>query len=175
MNLGMQIISSIDTDGANLSATGVINNAWITYASADSLYLADTSYGWWWASDTDQPPTSQTAIYKFDISTGKPRYVATGRVDGYAKDQFSFSEYNGVLRVATTQNDSIFKMDDTGMPVWTNHLDNHLFELQDDSAGKLNVVGQVRDFAANETIRSARFFGDKGFIVTYRNIDPLFH
>lgn len=174
MNLGLQIVSSIDTDGANLSATGIINNAWITYVSADNLYLADTSYNWWWASDTNQPPTSQTAIYKFDISSGKPRYVATGRVDGYARDQFSFSEYNGALRVATTQNDTILNTDDTGIPIWSRHLNNHLFVLQDDAAGKLNVVGQVRDFVADETIRSTRFFGDKGFVVTFRNVDPLF-
>lgn len=174
MNLGLQVVSSVDTDGANLSAAGIINNAWITYASADNLYLADTSAGWWWASDTNQPPTSQTAIYKFSISSGKPQYVATGRVDGYAKDQFSFSEYDGVLRVATTQNDSIVSYDDTGQQIWSRHLNNHLFVLQDNAAGKLNVIGGVRDFVADETIRSARFFGNKGFVVTFRNIDPLF-
>lgn len=174
MNLGLQIVASVDTDGANLSATGIVNNAWITYASTDNLYLADTSYNWWWTSASNEPPTSQTVIYKFAISADKPQYVATGRVDGYAKDQFSFSEYNGHLRVATTQNDSIFHYDAAGMPVWTRILNNHVFVLNDDTVGKLNIVGAVRDFAKDETLRSARFFGDKGFVVTFRSVDPLF-
>lgn len=174
MNLGLQIVSSVDTSGTNLSATGIINNAWITYASADNLYLADTSYNWWWVSESNQPPTSQTVIYKFAISAGKPQYIATGRVDGYAKDQFSFSEYNGALRIATTQNDTLFRLDGAGMPIWTRNVNNHLFVLKDDGAGMLNVTGAVRDFVADETIRSTRFFGDKGFVVTFRSIDPLF-
>jgi uncharacterized secreted protein with C-terminal beta-propeller domain len=174
MNLGLQIISSIDTDGSNLSATGIVNNAWITYVSADNLYLADTSRGWWWVSSDDALPMSQTSIYKFAISSEKPVYAATGRVDGYVNNQFSLSEYNGKLRVATTQDDYFYTVDDQGYQQWQRERKNHLTILNDDGKGALAVEGEVRDFAPDESIRSVRYMADKAIVVTFRRIDPLF-
>jgi hypothetical protein len=52
--------------------------------------------------------------------------------------------------------------------------DNHLFVLGDNGAGRLNVVGKVGGFAAGERIFSTRFLGTRGFVVTFRQIDPLF-
>ena len=169
-SLGLQIITSVDTDGANLQAAGIVNNSYITYVSKDNLYLAETSRNWWWVMDNGKWPTSQTAIYKFAISGGAPQYVATGRVDGYVNNQFSLSEYNGVLRVATTQDD-IFPIADGR---WQRVLQNHLSVLSDNGSGELSIAGEVRDFAQGESIRSTRFLGDRGFVVTFRNVDPLF-
>ncbi|WP_455206436.1 beta-propeller domain-containing protein [Kaarinaea lacus] len=170
MSLGLQIITSVDTDGANLAAAGIVNNSYITYVSQDNLYLAETSQRWWWVMEDGSWPHSQTAIYKFAISGNAPEYVATGRIDGYVNNQFSLSEYNGVLRVATTQDD-VFPV---GEGQWQRVQKNHLSVLTDDGTGSLNIVGEVRDFAPDESIRSARFFGDRGFVVTFRNVDPLF-
>jgi len=177
MSLGLQIITSIDTDGANMAGTGVINNSHITYASKNSLYLAENSQNWWWVLPNNERPTSQSVIYKFAISKDAPSYVATGRVDGYIHNQFSMSEqtYDGkdVLRVATTQDD-FFRIDDSDPNSWQRVQTNHLSLLGDDEAGQLNLVGEVRNFAPNENIRSARFIGNRGFVVTFRNVDPLF-
>ncbi|HEY5603861.1 MAG TPA: beta-propeller domain-containing protein, partial [Gammaproteobacteria bacterium] len=170
MSLGLQIITSVDSDGANLAAAGIVNNSYITYVSQDHLYLAEPSRSWWWEMDDGRRLSSQTAIYKFAISGNTPQYVATGRVDGYVLNQFSFSEYNGALRVATTQND-VFQVSENQ---WQLVQSNHLSVLTDDGSGALTIAGEVRDFAPNETIRSARFFGEKGFVVTFRNVDPLF-
>ena len=170
MSLGLQVITSVDTNGANLDATSIINNSYITYVSENNLYLAETSRSWWWIMDDGSWPTSQTAIYKFAISGAAPEYVATGRVDGYVNNQFSLDEHNGALRVATTQDDMT---QPTGGP-WQRSLTNHLTVLTDDNLGDLTIAGEVRDIVRDETIRSARFYGDKGFIVTFRNIDPLF-
>jgi hypothetical protein len=68
MSLGLQIITSVDTDGANLAAAGVVNNSYIAYVSQENLYLAETSQNWWWVAEDGSWPTSQTAIYKFAIS-----------------------------------------------------------------------------------------------------------
>lgn len=172
MSLGLQIISSVDSNGANLDATGIVNNSYITYASEQNLYLAETSRHWWWLDDEGNWPSSQTAIYKFAISSDAPQYVATGRVDGYALNQFSFSEHNGDLRIATTQDDWIPVTD---RPLdWRRVLTNHVTILSDDDSGNLVKQGEVRDFGKEESIRSARFIGDKGFVVTFRNVDPLF-
>ncbi|WP_455222364.1 beta-propeller domain-containing protein [Kaarinaea lacus] len=170
MSLGLQIITSVDTDGANLTAAGIVNNSYITYVSQDNLYLAETSRNWWWVMEDGSWPMSQTAIYKFAISGSAPQYVATGRVDGYVNNQFSLSEYNGALRVATTQDDTY----PVASGQWQRIQKNHVSVLMDDGNGALNIVGEVRDFAPDESIRSTRFIGDKGFVVTFRNVDPLF-
>ena len=173
-SLGLQILASVDTDGTNLGATAVVNNAWQTYASKDYLYVAETSQNWWWTLQDSTLPTSQTAIYKFAISNNKPEYVATGSVSGYAHNQFSFSEYNDALRVATTQDDVFYDKTADGRisPRWERK--NNLFVLTDDNSGNLTISGAVRGFGKDETIRSSRFMGERGFVVTFQQIDPLF-
>jgi len=177
MSLGLQIITSIDTDGANMAATGIVNNSHITYASKNSLYLVENSRNWWWRLPNNERPTSQSAIYKFAISKEAPSYVATGRVDGYINNQFSLSEqeYDGknLLRIASTQDD-FFPVDENNPTDWRRVQTNHLSVLGEDGAGQLSIVGEVRNFAPDENIRSARFIGNRGFVVTFRNIDPLF-
>lgn len=178
MSLGLQIITSIDTDGSNLAATGIINNSHIVYASKSNLYLVENSRNWWWILPNNERPTSQSAIYKFAISKDAPNYVATGRVDGYINNQFSLSEYEydgkNMLRIASTQDDFLRVDDDSDTPDWQRVQTNHLSVLGDNGDGLLNIVGEVRNFAPNENIRSARFMGERGFVVTFRNVDPLF-
>jgi len=64
--------------------------------------------------------------------------------------------------------------DDSDTPDWQRVQTNHLSVLGDNGDGLLNIVGEVRNFAPNENIRSARFMGERGFVVTFRNVDPLF-
>jgi hypothetical protein len=162
-DLGLLIVTSVDTDGSNLASTALINNAWLTYASKEHLYVTQSSGGWWW--DPDQP--SQTAIYKFGISDDKPVYLATGSIDGWIGNRFNLSEHEGFLRVVATE--------DRVNPE-TNQFErkNHLFVLEDDNAGELKVAGSVLGFAPGERITGARFLGDRGFVVTFRQVDPLF-
>lgn len=162
-DLGFLIVTSVDTDGANLAATALINNAWQIYASKAHLYVTQSSNGWWWSPD--QP--SQTALYKFRISDEKPVYLATGSIDGWLNNRFNLSEHEGFLRVATTEDH---------LNLETNQFErkNHLFILEDDHAGELKVVGSVLGFAPGESITGTRFLGDRGFVVTFRQVDPLF-
>jgi uncharacterized secreted protein with C-terminal beta-propeller domain len=160
---GLLVVTSVDTDGGNPSAVGIMNNAWLTYASPEHLYVSQPSGGWWW----DGPQAQRTAIYKFALSGGRPVYRATGSIDGWVKDQFSFSEYQGHLRVAATE-DRVNS--DTGqwVPI------NHLLVLKDTGAGKLVESGAVRGLARGERIFAVRFLEDRGFVVTFRRVDPLF-
>lgn len=160
---GLLMVTSVDTDGTNPSAVGIMNNAWLTYASREHLYVSQSSGGWWWSGSQDQ----HTAIYKFALSSGRPAYLATGKIDGWVKDQFSFSEYQGFLRVAGTE-DRI----DPDTKQW--QPTNHLFVLNDDGNGMLDVVGSVRGLAPGERIFAVRFLEDRGFVVTFRQVDPLF-
>lgn len=47
---------------------------------------------------------------------------------------------------------------------------NHLYVLDSD----MNIVGKVEDLALGERIYSARFIGDRAYLVTFVRIDPLF-
>ena len=84
---------------------------------------------------------------------GKLNGVAKTRVNGYLNDSFSIDEYNGYLRLVTT-------VDRT----------NAVYVLDE----KLEETGKIENLAKDERIYSARFMGDIGYFVTYRETDPLF-
>jgi len=163
MRSSLLTVTSIDSDGENADATAILNNAWQVYASQDRLFIAQGSGGWWWRADQRQ----QTVIYQFDIGSGTPHYSATGRVDGWVRDAYSFSEYAGHLRLVTTQNEH----DDETGAVMTSHA---MRVLKDDGAGTLQQVGSVGGFGSGEQVFAVRFIGEQGFVVTFRQIDPLF-
>ncbi|HML38881.1 MAG TPA: beta-propeller domain-containing protein [Bacillota bacterium] len=96
-----------------------------------------------------------TSIVKFELAGMKVGYAGSGEVPGYLLNQFSMDEYDGNLRVATT----VSSNSSSGLYI----LDH-----------ALNVVGSVEGLAKGESIYSVRFMGDKGYIVTFRTIDPLF-
>ncbi|MEE8306771.1 MAG: beta-propeller domain-containing protein [Gammaproteobacteria bacterium] len=163
MPFALTTVMSVNTNGDNPELMSVANNSWNIYASDQSLFLLQTSGGWWWSDRQAQ----QTVIYKIAIGTGAPQYRALGMVDGWATSSFQLSEHQGFLRVATNRSEF-----DPGLG--RQFQDNHLFVLQDDGVGRLEVVGSVREFAEGERIFSARFLGERGFVVTFRQIDPLF-
>lgn len=107
-----------------------------------------------------------TQIHRLDIADGAAgaRYVASGRVFGAPLNSFALSEYAGALRIATTETDPA---------TW--ETANHLFVLDTTpSDDVLPVTGQVIGLADGERIYAARFMGDRGFVVTFRQVDPLF-
>ena len=157
------MVSSLNLDGSSLSSNAIVANGYLTYASKDNLYISQPSWGWWWFDNTDQ----QTVIHQFSIGQEQPAYVATGVIPGAVKDTFSFSEHNGYLRVTSTE---------IGFDTVTGERssNNRLQILKDDNAGELALVSEIEGFAPGETIFSNRFMGDRGFVVTFRRIDPLF-
>jgi uncharacterized secreted protein with C-terminal beta-propeller domain len=161
--LALTSITSVDTDGSAINSLHIVNDSWQVYASENSIFLSQASGGWWFSDRQRQ----QSAIYKFEIGAGAPRYAATGVVDGWIGPSFQLSEHDGFLRVVTTRSEI-----DPTTNVWDR--DNNLFVLQDDTAGTLEVVGAVKGFAADESVYSTRFLGDRAFVVTFRQIDPLF-
>lgn len=141
------------------------------YASQKNLYVA-TRHWWWWPAPGQR---DTTYLHKFDISSPDlALYVASGVVDGHIVDQFSMDENaKGFFRVATT---TAFRVPDTQNPNnWWGRMEtvNHVSVLAE-NAGQLDVVGQSEDLAVGERVTSARFIEDKGFVVTFRQVDPLF-
>ncbi len=134
------------------------------YATTESLYVLGTaiygSYGDWivWGG-----PSTETVINKIDLTgdDGGLQWVASGKVAGQVLDQFSVDEHGGLLRVATTD------------PLGVDIQQSNLFVLEQDGS-VLEVIGSVEGLAPGEQIYSVRFWGDQAYVVTFRNIDPLF-
>ena len=156
-----------------------IASSWAhVYASPDALVFAEPANDWWWFWGNDEYEDA-TNIHVFDISQpGTTSYVASGRVSGTVQDQFSISEFQGVIRVASTTDawgrwwisDSVTS--ETGEPVF-NGPSNRVTMLEPTSSGDLDQIGIVDGIADGERIWSARFIGDRAYLVTFETIDPL--
>ena len=124
--------------------------------------------------DAGGPPAAPppTMIYRFDIShPGRPAYVATGTVPGYLVDQYAMSERAGYLRVATTTGTSWAEAD--GRPPGTVASESAVYVLA--TAGPtMRQVGHVGGLGRGERIYSVRFLGPIGYVVTFRQTDPLY-
>jgi inhibitor of cysteine peptidase len=157
------ITMDMDDPSKDLSSIGFIADIHHVYASPQHMYLISTRYQGDPADKTTKDAESyQTRIYQMDITDGNPVFSAEGDVNGHILNQFSLGEYNDVLRIATT----------TGY-VWDGSAANHVYCLQNNN-GRLNIIGRLESLAPGERLYSARFIGDRGFLVTFVEIDPLF-
>jgi hypothetical protein len=150
----------VDTDG-------VLSDGQTVYASPSSLYVA--TQRWVDPADVTRAPVGglTTTIHKFDISSPlRSRYRASGSVAGYVENQFSMSEWRGVLRVATTE-----------MPAWwgDGRTESESFVTTlEQRGGSLVRLGRVGGLGRGERTYGVRFFGDVGYVVTFRQVDPLY-
>lgn len=148
----------------------VFGIAGMCYVSTENIYITEAYYG--------TADVAQTSIRKISYHDGKLDGVAQTKVDGTLKDSFSIDEYEGYLRMVVTiepsgTNNGIMPLageetvvEETEEAVMTNSL----YVL--DSG--LKTVGEINDLAEEERVYSARFMGDTGYFVTYRQVDPLF-
>jgi uncharacterized secreted protein with C-terminal beta-propeller domain len=132
------------------------------YVSEDNMYLAGRIWNYIaFADEIVNPEVSetQTAIIKVKIDGADLTFDTYGTVGGYTLNQFSMDEQNGVLRIATT----------TGS--WGTDINNRVFILNDE----LEVIGKVEGLGKpGETIKSVRFVGDYGYVVTFEQTDPFY-
>ncbi len=130
------------------------------YGSLENLFVFDQEY------TAEDGGVLDILEFDWDAETGNVEFAAKGRVPGRMVDQFSADEFDGHLRIATTINNSYAGN-------WSGRSENVLFVLRND-AGVLEYVGGIQNLALDESIRSVRFMGDRGFVTTFRDIDPLF-
>jgi hypothetical protein len=173
---GMVTVVSVDiSEGlasglASANGAGVLAGGQTVYASADSLYVAAPAWVDWEAlSGEDRVAAAEdhgTDIHRFDISDpAAATYAMSGHVDGVLVTQFAMDEHDGNLRVATT----------TGSQ-WAEgaeESESHVVVLAPGN-GAMTEVGQVSGLGKGETIRSVRFLGDVGYVVTFEQTDPLY-
>jgi hypothetical protein len=168
--LGLVTVATLDLAhlDAGVSRSSIVGEPGIIYATHDHLYLA-SEHWWWWRMAGQR---DFTYLHEFDISDpASAAYLGSGGVEGHVGDQFAMDEHGGYLRVATT---TTRYEEDPGTPHWFHGIfSTRLSVLAPDGKGKLALVGQVAPIVDGERLMSTRFIGDKGYAVTFRNVDPL--
>jgi hypothetical protein len=162
----LSVMSFDLTEDGPVNVSSIVGDQGVVYASQDALYVASRhSAGTGeWFFDGAEGVREATAVHRFVFDLEEPAtvYDASGVVVGHVLNQFSMSEHRGFFRIATTHGH-----------VPDPDCFNSVFVMQS-REGVLEVVGAVTGIAPSEDIRSARFMGDRGFIVTFKKTDPLF-
>ncbi|MGH3648750.1 MAG: beta-propeller domain-containing protein [Micromonosporaceae bacterium] len=117
-----------------------------------------------------KPAQPRTDFYKFDTSrAGAPRFTGAGTVPGWLINQYAMSEHDGYLRVATTTGD----MRGGGNPEQEPKSQSAVYVLAHQGK-RLHTVGRVGGLGKGERIYAVRFAGPVGYVVTFRQTDPLY-
>lgn len=127
------------------------------YSSEKNLYVTKSKFNYEDKTDTSERTTE---IYKFNLIDGKCKFQKSGEVPGTIINQFSMDENGDYFRIATTDNSSWEQKNNT----------NNLYVLNNE----LEIVGKVEGLAKGEKIYSVRFMGDRAYMVTFVETDPLF-
>jgi len=171
-HLGIATVATINLDNPQAAPqrASILGEVGEIYASQTAMYL--TNRHWWWWPRFEQ--RDWTYLFKFDlVDPNKARFVAAGGVDGHIVDQFSMDEHKDHFRIATT---IAVRVQDPKDPrnLWgRTETTNRITVLRQDG-GKLLKTGQSEELAKGERIYSSRFLGDKGFLVTFRQVDPFY-
>ncbi len=176
--LGTLSVLTVDLDDGSLvpgrGGVGVLAGGDTVYASPERLYVAtrrfiDPEIFEAAVSSGDRPSELDemgTEIHAFDISEpAGTDYLASGEVPGVLLDQWALSEYEGVLRVASTIGDRW----------WGGGEDSSsLVTTLEQDGDELVQLGQVGELGPTERIYAVRFLGEIGYVVTFRQTDPLY-
>ncbi|UCB58524.1 MAG: beta-propeller domain-containing protein [Thermoplasmatales archaeon] len=135
------------------------------YVSKNNIYLAQTSYEFEESLISSgigyRRSTEKTIIHKISIKNRDISYITQGEVPGRILNQFSMDEHDGYFRIATTIGN-----------VWDSEKksSNNVYILDHE----LNRVSEIESIASGEQIYSARFMGEKAYLVTFKKVDPFF-
>ena len=142
-----EVITSVNINKPDetVDSKAIFSKGGQAYVSNKNIYFYETEWGYW--------NGCVTTIRKVAYKDGKLEAKAQGKFDGYLNDSFSIDEYEGNLRVVTTDDDT-----------------NSVYVLDEE----LTEIGAIENLAKDERIYSARFMGDTGYFVTFRETDPLF-
>ena len=165
---------SVSTSGIFLPAASYTSNI---YASSEKLVVTGEAY----YEDGDGEWRESTVVVAFLIDGSTTLLHSIGEVPGSLLNQFSMDIFTDELdvdyfRVATTMWSKWGMVGD----VWTQVSESEslvsVFELPSDlsNSTEMKLVGTVEDLGKGERIYAVRFMGKKGFVVTFRQVDPLY-
>ncbi len=157
----------------NLNTNDVVEKSFMLgssqtmYVSKNNIFLASLHYPYYpllyrtlgdISSSSDQ---ETTILHKISIITGNVNYIAQGEVPGHILNQFSMDEHNGFFRIATTIGNNWFE---------NTQSSNNIYILDEN----LKQISKIENIAPGESIYAARFLGNRAYLVTFVQVDPLF-
>ncbi len=137
------------------------------YVSKQNIFLASLHYPYYPlfrenpVDDTAAGSQETTILHKISIDSGDVAYIAQGEVPGHILNQFSMDEHNGFFRIATTSGNNWMDGSQTS---------NNIYILDE----TLKQVSKIENIAPGESIYAARFLGNRAYLVTFVQVDPLF-
>ncbi|MFS3127066.1 beta-propeller domain-containing protein [Nocardioides sp. Bht2] len=164
-------------DPAEISTTSVLTRSQIVYTSLDRLYLATGSFGWccdmlvdsvWPSGPGRRGEPITTDLHAFALDGTETDYLASGEVDGQIQDRWAMDSADGVLRVATSIST------EQGKKRARRAVRSHSVLTLGERGGRLVELGSVDGLGVDEEIQSVRWFDDSAYLVTFRQVDPLY-
>ena len=143
-----EIVSSI-----NLKQPDKIADSKAIFSEGGDAYVSNKNIYYYEEEWTGNGKQEKTLLRKLSYKKGKLAVVAQKTFKGYLNDSFSIDEYDGYLRMVVTRGKT-----------------NAVYVLDQ----KLKLTGKITNLAKDERVYSARFLGDTGYFVTYKETDPLF-
>lgn len=136
-----------DTDDPIKTETFLLDSGISLYVSQKNIYMVGSNWG------------QNSTITKISIEGGDIAFRANASVPGYVLNQFSMDEFDGYFRIATT------------LDTWASEKAGSNVYVLDEG---LELVGSLEGLAPGEQIYSARFMGERCYLVTFKKVDPLF-
>ncbi|UCC92058.1 MAG: beta-propeller domain-containing protein [Candidatus Aenigmatarchaeota archaeon] len=152
---------SMDDPESEINKEVIVGSGNNIYASLENLYVAEMNYPFWFAVREEGAPTEKTIVHKFSLDDGEISHLGYMEAPGRVLNQFSMDEYDNHFRIATT----LGRLMRTG-----GTTSNNVYVFDED----FDMVGKIDDIAPGESIYSARFMGERGYLVTFKKIDPFF-
>jgi len=144
---------SMEDHDADIVKQTIVASGENIYASQDNLYVAEVDYDY---------EGERTVVHKFSLDGQVIEYSGSMEAPGHILNQFSMDEYDGYFRIATTKGHVSRSGESTSM--------NNIYVFDEE----LEMVGELEDLAPGERIYSARFMGERAYLVTFKKVDPLF-
>lgn len=149
------VMSTVDIESPDFEpkTSAILGNGTEVYCTTENLYIIAQR----WENDSEKQrinmASTVTVIHRFSFENGVIEADGTGEVAGRILNQFSLDERDGYIRIATTLTES-----------------NQIAVLDEN----LKQVAKIDGIAPGETIQSVRYIGKYGYVVTFRQTDPLF-
>ncbi len=149
------VMSTVDLENPEFEpkTSAILGNGREVYCNTKNLYIISDRY----EKDSKKQRIMMTSaisvINRFSFDSGVIEPTGTGEVAGHILNQFSLDERDGYIRIATTLTES-----------------NQIAVLDKN----LKQVAKISGIAPGETIKSVRYIGKYGYVVTFRQTDPLF-
>ncbi len=159
------ILAAIDTRDTSqrVEREMLLGSGQQVYASQDNLYVTRNQYDEIFferGDDSGWRNEEFTEVFKFSLDGTDIDFVAKGKAPGRAINQFAMSEHDNYFRIATQRGNLWGDVKSTSN-VYTFDAD-------------MDLEGRLEGLAPGEQMYSARFVGDRGYLVTFKKVDPLF-